>query len=369
MTTTRVLEFISQNWILSAALHVAEALLLTALTKLTLQLLSRRLRRLVDKTSYVWDKVVLDLMDGLKSPVVFLVALYFTGTHRHPFLRMAVVVATTAQVAIWGLHLIQNFNEKILQRRVARDPSASAAMGIVNAVLQGGFLVTIVLIALSNLGIDIGALIAGLGIGGIALALAVQNILGDLLASLSIVLDKPFVIGDFIVVGNEMGSVEYIGIKTTRVRSLSGEQLVFSNKDLLESRIRNFKRMSERRIVQAFEVAQSTPPEKLNKIPQWISHFVRETRALRLDRCHFAAISDSGYRIELVYWVASADFNLYMDLQQDLLIRVLNRLKDEGIELANPVRRVHISPPSLLKEKETPREAETRGTEAPPASA
>ena len=164
------------------------------------------------------------------------------------------------QVAIWGFYVIKNWRQIYLDQRVKKDPSSSAALGLLFTAVQVTFLIVLVLIGLSNLGVDITALLAGLGVGGIAVALAAQNILGDLLASLSIVLDKPFVVGDFIVAGSEKGTVEHIGIKTTRLRSLSGEELIFSNKDLLESRVQNFKRMWVRRVVQSFVVVYSTPP-------------------------------------------------------------------------------------------------------------
>src|SRR5690606_19671212 len=143
-------------------------------------------------------------------------------------------------------------------------------LGLIYVTVRVLFVVVLILIGLSNMGVDVAALVAGLGIGGIAIALAAQNVLGDLLASLSIVLDKPFTIGDFIVAGSEMGTVENIGVKTTRIRSLSGEELVFSNKDLLESRVRNYKRMWQRRVEQKFSVVHATDVEKLAQIPVWV---------------------------------------------------------------------------------------------------
>ena len=197
---------------------------------------------------------------------------------------------------------------------------------------------TILLLILDNLGVDITALVAGLGIGGVAIALAVQNILGDLFASLSIVLDKPFVLGDFVIVGDLMGSVENIGIKTTRVRSLSGEQLVFSNNDLLTSRIRNFGRMQERRVVFKLGVTYQTPAEKLEGIPGIIREAIEARDKTRFDRSHFASYGDFSLDFETVYYVLSADYNLYMDIQQAINLAIFRRFADEGIEFAYPTQ-------------------------------
>jgi len=200
----------------------------------------------------------------------------------------------------------------------------------------------IVLMALENVGIDITALVAGLGVGGIAVALAVQNILGDLFASLSIVLDKPFVIGDFIIIGDYMGTVEHIGLKTTRIRSLSGEQLVFANNDLLQSRIRNFKRMYERRVVFNLGVVYQTPHEKLQKIPQIVREIIEQQHPVRFDRAHFKSFGDFSLNFEVVYWVQNPDYTVYMDIQQAINLEIYRRFAEEGIEFAYPTQSIFV---------------------------
>ena len=204
--------------------------------------------------------------------------------------------------------------------------------------LQGLLVIALVLAALSNLGVNVGALLAGLGVGGIAVALAAQNVLGDLFGSLSIVLDKPFIVGDFIVVGNEAGTVENIGIKTTRVRSLSGEQLVFSNKDLLESRVKNFKRMWQRRVVLKFSVPYWTPLSKVKSIPGWIQHYIKEESLLTFERSHLASYDELGLTFETVFWVKDPDYNKYMDIQQTLMHKILERFAHEDVAFARPTR-------------------------------
>jgi small-conductance mechanosensitive channel len=201
----------------------------------------------------------------------------------------------------------------------------------------------VLLVALDNLGIDVTALVAGLGIGCVAVALSVQNILGDLFASLSIILDKPFVIGDFLIIDDYMGSVEYVGLKTTRVRSLSGEQLIFSNSDLLKSRIRNYGRMFERRVVFSIGVTYDTSREKLRRIPGIIREAIEAEDKTRFDRSHFMNYGDYSLQFETVYYVLSADYNSYMDIQQAIYFAIHEAFEQEGIEFAYPTQTLFVT--------------------------
>jgi small-conductance mechanosensitive channel len=327
------------------------AIALTALLKLSLRLISTRLRRYTAKTTSIWDDVGVDILDGLKTFVILAWLVYLlarpiaAGHGVHKVLVTWVVVSSVFQAGLWGLHLIRSWRDSFLQKRIHQDPSAAAALGLLYIVVQAVFLTTLATIGISNLGIDVGALVAGLGVGGIAVALAAQNILGDLLASLSIVLDKPFVVGDFIVVGTEMGTVEQIGVKTTRVRSLSGEQLVFPNKDLLESRVHNYKRMWQRRVVQTFGVALTTSADQLEKIPAWVQAFCGKYGKLRFDRCHFKGFGNCSLDFEFVFWVLDPDYNIYMDYQQSLLMDIFRKFDQEQIKLAVPTRQISVVPP------------------------
>jgi small-conductance mechanosensitive channel len=324
------------------------SLLITMIVKLFLLTVSKTLRLLAERTTSIWDDVAVDLLDGLKSWVMFVFTFYLFShffqilNHESKGLYIVFVSSCSIQIAIWGLHLIKNWRHNFLDRRVRQDPSASAALGLLYTVIQTIFLSMVVLIWLSSLGIDISALITGLGVGGIAVALAAQNVLGDLLASLSIVLDKPFVIGDFIVAGDEKGTVEHIGIKTTRLRSLSGEQLVFSNKDLLESRIKNFKRMSERRVVMNFGIIYGTPLEILEKIPTWVRGFIDSNKQLRFDRCHFDKLGSSSLDFELVFFVLNSEYNIFMDIKQKVLLEIVKKFTDEKVEFAFPTQTIYI---------------------------
>src|SRR6185503_138152 len=205
-------------------------------------------------------------------------------------------------------------------------------------VLWGLLVVT----ALQNFGINVTALVTGLGIGGIAIALAVQNILGDLFAALAIVLDKPFVVGDSIQVENVNGTIEHVGLKTTRIRSITGEQVIIANADLLRSRIRNYKRMELRRASFELDFAFDTPPDKLAGIPAIVRQIVEQQPLTRFERSHLLTIADTGLRVENVYFVLDPDYNRYADIQHAINLELLRRLHREEIEFGFATRTVHL---------------------------
>ena len=199
------------------------------------------------------------------------------------------------------------------------------------------------LLALDNLGIKITGLITGLGIGGITIALAVQNILGDLLAYISIMMDRPFAIGDFIVVAEFTGVVERIGLKTTRLRSLSGELLIFSNNDLLSSRMRNYKDREQRRVLFSIGVTYDTPADSLESIPIIIKDILETQENVLFDRAHFKSFGSFSIDFEVVYYVTTADYLIYMDVQQDVNLKIVRAFEKSGIEFAFPTQTVHLN--------------------------
>lgn len=324
------------------------SLLLTFLFKASLSVLAKNLRKITDKSASIWDDIGVDLIDRIRPSFIFICIFYLNSKSLNPnelaqkTILISIVGLTIFQIWIMGQHVIYNWRNTVLKVRIEQDPSSAAALGLLYTAIQVIFIVTILLIGLSNLGIDIGALLAGLGVGGIAVALAAQNILGDLLASLSIVLDKPFVVGDFIVTGTEKGTIEHIGIKTTRLRSLSGEQLILSNKDLLESRVHNFKRMSQRRIVLKIGVVYSTKAEQIKQIPIWIQEIINKYEKLKFDRCHFMEYGDSSLNFETVFFVLDSEYNIYMDLQQMVLLDIYNKFSENHIDFAFPSRSIYI---------------------------
>ena len=252
------------------------------------------------------------------------------------------LVALVLQFALWATRLLSRWLAMRAEAARGTDPEAATTvtlLGFVGRVVVWAFAL---LLGLDQLGFDVTALVAGLGIGGIAVALAMQNILGDLFASAAIVLDKPFMVGDFIVVGEHAGTVEKVGLKTTRVRSLSGEQLVFANALLLNAQLRNFKRMNERRIAFAIGVTYETPLEKLRALPGWLKAAVEAQPKARFDRAHFKSYGDFSLNFEVVYYVLSAEFNVYMDTQQGINLTIYQKLAQEGVQFAYPTRTLYL---------------------------
>ena len=278
--------------------------------------------------------------------IILIVAL-FAGTNAltmpddlERVVRAVTILALLVQGGLWGSAAI-TFAAR-WQRE--HDPDF-AAPGVAEAARYIGTLALwslLLILALDNLGVQVTALIAGLGIGGIAIALAAQSILGDLFASLAIVLDRPFAVGDFVAVGDMLGSVERIGVKTTHLRSLSGEQLVIGNGDLLNSRIHNYGRMEERRVVLDVGVTYDTALEQVEAIPGMIQEVVEQQSTTRFDRAHFRGFGESALEFEAVYHVLSAEYGVYMDTQQAINLELLRRFREAGVEFAFPTHAVHV---------------------------
>lgn len=316
--------------------------------KLLQRFVSHRLSQLAKRTSTALDDVIVAVLQKTRSWFLLLVSLLpaLTTLTLAPSVQRLVesmfVLALLVQGGIWASRALTFWLGRITQQRMEEDAASATTLSALSFLGRLLLWLIVLLLALDNLGFDITALVTGLGISGIAVALALQNILGDLFASLSIVLDKPFVIGDFIVVNEYLGTVEKIGLKTTRLRSLSGEQIVFSNADLLNSRVRNFKRMHERRVVFSIGVTYQTPHEKLQRAVDIIREIVIAQHGARFDRVHFKEFADSSLLIECVYYVSSPDFNTYMDIQQSINLEIYRRFGAEGIEFAYPTRTIHL---------------------------
>ena len=231
---------------------------------------------------------------------------------------------------------------KVYLEKEAVDSGRKGAVKHLVFMLKIGVAGVLSVMALDNLGFNIGALIAGIGVTGIIIGLAVQNIVGDLFSSICIIFDKPFEVGDFIIVGDFMGVVEYIGIKTTRLTSLGGEQLVFSNSDLIGSRIRNYKRMTKRRVVFNFGVEYGTEEEKLKGIPVAVKTIISKIEDTICDRAHFQKFGDWSLYFEVVYYVLSADYAKYMDIQERINFEIFSTFHREGINFAFPTQTLHM---------------------------
>lgn len=238
------------------------------------------------------------------------------------------------QMGIWGHEFLNYLLGMEDVARTIEGKTSRGALHAIGVILRTILWLVILLFLLQNLGVEIGPLLAGLGIGGIAIALAAQNILGDVFASLSILIDKPFVQGDFIAVGDFRGAVERIGIKTTRIRSISGEQLIFSNNDLLTSRIQNYKRMQERRVSFAFKTPYDTPIEKVRMIPVIVKEIVDGEELTRLDRSHFKEFGPYGLQFETIFYMTEPAYGTYMDVQEKINLKLMERFQKEGISFA-----------------------------------
>lgn len=330
----------TQTWL------VASGILLIAFTilKTVHSLAISRLSRIAEKTETQIDDLFVAILKSTKFFTLMLISAYLASTvvtlksSTEAHLMKAVMLVLILQAGLWASTGFSFWLDRNIKKRMDQDSSSVTTITFLGFMARICLWAVILLMILSNLGVNITGLVAGLGIGGIAVALAVQNILGDLLASLSIVLDKPFVIGDFIVIDTHAGTIEHIGLKTTRIRSLSGEQLIFSNNDLLKSRVRNYKRMSERRILFGFGVTYQTSLEKLKAIKEIVRTIVIKEEYARFDRVHFKEYGDFSLNFEVVYFVTQPDYNIYMDVQERINQEMFRLFSEEGIEFAYPTQ-------------------------------
>ena len=321
----------------------------------------RALGALAARSGVVWHEVAAYTVDATRVWLLFPVALYAGAAHLDLPVRLdklvdaAVVIGLMLQVAAWGSSFVRRWFAVKAKLQAAEDAGASTALGLISFLARLLVWALAALLILDHLNVDITALVAGLGIGGVAVALALQNILADLFASLSIVLDKPFVVGDFIVVDDLRGTVERVGVKTTRLRSLDGEQLVISNGDLLKSRIHNYKRMTERRVLFTLGVTYETPAGKLGRVPALLREIVEAQPNTRFDRAHFKEYGDFALIFEIVYYVLDRDYGVYMNVQQALNLEIFHRFQAEGLSFAYPTRTLYVhtepAPASAPEEK------------------
>jgi small-conductance mechanosensitive channel len=326
-----------QRWLL-AILATAAVLVLSVLLRIAA---ARRLRGLIGRNSSAVDDVIIAAIEATRPRLLLLpalaagAALLSLPATGHLVLNLAALFSLVLQAAIWSNRAVDTWVDHDRERLLASDAGRAGALRIIGFVIKVAAFAILLIIALDSIpGVEVTALVAGLGIGGIAVALAVQTVLSDLLASLAITLDKPFVLGDAIGVGDLSGTVESIGLKTTRLRSTSGEQLIFSNADLLSSRIKNFQRQEQRRVVLSFGLAYGTTPAQLRAAPEIVRGAVAAHAQARFDRAHFARFEPSALGFEAVYYIASADYGLFMDIQQAVNLTIVERFAEAGISFA-----------------------------------
>ena len=307
-----------------------------------------RLKSWAETTATTLDDFLIGTVQKMLLPLFYFGAFY-VSIH-----KLALNPAISKIIDILGLILLTIFIIRFLlaiihyglstywlkgKKDIAREHSLKGMLTVIKVVIWGLGIVFL----LDNLGFKISTVIAGLGIGGIAIALAAQTILGDLFSYFALFFDRPFEIGDFIIVGDFLGTIEHIGIKTTRIRSLGGELIVFSNTDLTNSRVRNYKRMDKRRVVFKLGVTYQTTLEQLKMAPRIIADVIKNTKDTVFDRAHFFSYGDFSLIFEVVYYVLSRDYNKYMDIQQEINFAIKERFEKHGIEFAYPTQTLYIS--------------------------
>lgn len=308
-----------------------------------------RLKMLAEKTAGDFDDLLVGLVEQIGPSVYFVISFYVAARTLlinktlEKVITFVFVLAVTVKVIKMIQQCVAYGLGKMYVKSGEKDTSGVTAIQsitkIINGILWAGGAVFI----LDNLGVNVSAVVAGLGIGGVAIALAAQAVLGDLFSSFAIFMDKPFIVGDFIIVGDFKGEVEHIGIKTTRIRSIDGEQVIFSNSDLTNSRIRNYRRMETRRVAFQIGVTYQTSLEQLKKIPPAVTDIIKGVDKAKLDRVHFLSFGDFSLNFEIVYFVLGNDYNLYMDVHQKINFALKERFEKEGIEFAYPTQTLFVT--------------------------
>jgi len=329
------------DWLIAAAVAVAAWSALSILRRL----IAARSKRYSTTHRSKPVRLIFYLL-GYTKQLSFLAIAVYAGQENLTFapklqqiITNAVLTLILLQVGVWAGRSVRFYLELEEMER-GPDRVFAGSLDVINFVARILIWSLLILVALDNFGVNITALLAGLGVGGVAVALALQNILGDLFASLSIALDKPFVVGDSLNIDTFTGTVEHIGIKTTRLRSETGEQIILSNADILKSRVRNYGRMPEQRVLTTLRVTYDTPGEKLEGIPKLLEGIVRAQANARFDRCHLKTLGESSLLFELSYFAQQPKLNPLMDLQQAVNFRILDEFRRLGIEFAYPTQQV-----------------------------
>jgi len=291
-------------------------------------------------------RLVLSAIAGNTSQIfvliaAFYVAMVFSGLASptvRSWLWTALVIAFYVQLGLWANAAMVDYFNRRRTRQEMRDPSTVTGYGVLMFFIRIGIWISVLVSLLTYFEYPVAGLIGALGVGSLAVAFAVQNILGDVFSSMAIILDKPFRVGDFVKAGETLGTIELIGVKTTRIRSLSGEQVVISNSDLLNSRVHNFKHFSERRITFSIRVAYWTPREQIERIPRIIREAIERQPRTRFDRAHLARLGESALEFDVVYYVLTPDYGVYMDIQQGVNLELHRRFEESGIAFAYPTQ-------------------------------
>ena len=307
----------------------------------------KKLKKIAEKTETKYDDIIVDMVDKIGWPFYILISLYISFYYLKTVdvggvlisdirnIIYYIIITLAVYYVVKAIHVLIDNGTKLVIKKKEKEVDTSA-IDLLNRILKGGLWLIAVILILSNLGYNITTLIAGLGIGGIAIAFALQSVLGDIFASFSIYLDKPFRVGDYILFEGIEGTVKRIGIKSTRIEALQGQEIVVSNKQLTETIVNNYKKMDYRRVLFNFSVKYETDLQKLEKIPGMIKDIINNINIARFGRAHFSKFGDFGSIFEVVYYVNSSEYDKYMDVQQQINFEIAKRFKNERIEISIP---------------------------------
>jgi small-conductance mechanosensitive channel len=309
----------------------------------------KKLKKMTTRSKVEWDDLLIGIIHKLGWPFYILVALYISIIYIdvHPllqkFLDYLLIISATYYATKGVIAIVHYARDKVIDKKLKEDKDQDTTIIKVLAVIvQIIVWVLAIILVIQNFGYDVTALVAGVGIGGIAIAFALQNVLSDIFASFSIYFDKPFQTGDFIIIGDDLGVVKEIGIKSTRITSLQGEEIVISNKELTSTRIHNYKKMRKRRIAFTFGVTYGTRTKKLEKIPDIVKKIINKIDKAEVDRVHFKEFADFSLNFEVVYYVDSSDYNVHMGIRQKINLGIKKAFEKAKIEMAFPTQTIFL---------------------------
>ncbi|WP_374711374.1 mechanosensitive ion channel family protein [Symbiobacterium terraclitae] len=330
-----------QDWLIALAVAAGTYLVLAFIIRVVVG----RLHRLAAQTSTQVDDAITDVLGRTAVWFKLYVGVY-AGAQAlvlppatQGVLRNLLVIVLALQIGIWGNRMISHWAVHFIRTRNGSDQTRKTMAGAVGFLGRLILISCLLLLTLQNMGVEIDALLAGLGIGGVAVALSVQNVLGDLFASLSIMFDQPFLVGDFIILDNGMmGTVEHVGLKTTRLRALTGEELIIANTDVVGTRIQNLRQMQKRMVRFTIRVVYQTPREKLERIPAIIKEVVDQHPRTRFDWAAMIGFGTYAYEFDVAYWVEPYGWYPFMEARQEIYLEILRRFEEEDIQLAYPTQ-------------------------------
>ncbi|MBW2970525.1 mechanosensitive ion channel family protein [Candidatus Woesearchaeota archaeon] len=305
-------------------------------------LFTKRLQNLAEKTKNDLDDLLIKMVGKLNWPFYVFLSFYI-GVHLLVMperLTKYLDYILMITVVCYSVRVIQSLIDFSAKRYMASNGKDTSSVKLLSKILKGALWIIAIVVMLSNLGVNISGLVAGLGITGIAIAFALQRILEDIFASFSIHLDKPFVEGDFITIDDDSGTVKKIGIKSTRLQTQQGEELVVSNRELTEARVHNYKKMKDRRVTFSFGVSSETPIKKLRNIPKIVKEILKKFPEVKVDRAHLKSMSDYSYIYEVVYSLSKSDYTFYLDVNQEIQIQLIERFNKEKIVMPLPTQSV-----------------------------